>query len=98
MRQFMDGTLRVLIATEAAGMVNNFALVIDSAVLTGIQGCDISDIEETIQYGTPSSISQMLQRGGRGGRRADIKSLMIVVFEKTAFKSRLMSAKDKAKS
>ncbi|KAJ7225307.1 P-loop containing nucleoside triphosphate hydrolase protein, partial [Mycena pura] len=46
-----NGSIRIVCATDAAGM-----------------GCSILDVEFTVVFGTPSSLSVLLQRWGRAGR------------------------------
>jgi bloom syndrome protein len=57
MKLFRQGVIKLLIATEAAGMVR-FHTGIHSQLIHGIlQGADIPDIELVIQFGVPASLS-----------------------------------------
>ena len=65
--------MRILIATEAAGMVsfcrNGYILC---QVLISLKGADIPDIELVVQFGIPQSLSVLSQRFGRAGRSPSI--------------------------
>ncbi|CAA7271578.1 unnamed protein product [Cyclocybe aegerita] len=48
-------------------------------------GADISDIEQVIQFGVPSSLSVWMQRAGRAGRDPSINACAILLVEKSMF-------------
>ncbi|KAJ7240931.1 P-loop containing nucleoside triphosphate hydrolase protein [Mycena rebaudengoi] len=71
MKQFRKGKIRILVATEAAGMASI--------------GADIPDIELIIQFGVPSSLSVWIQRAGRAGRSPHIHARAIMPVEVSMF-------------
>ncbi|KAJ6582551.1 P-loop containing nucleoside triphosphate hydrolase protein [Mycena vulgaris] len=72
MKQFRKGKIKILIATEAAGMVR----------------ADIPDIELVIQFGVPSSLSVWIQRAGRADRSPELHAHAILLVEKSMFQPR----------
>ncbi|KAJ3907934.1 P-loop containing nucleoside triphosphate hydrolase protein, partial [Lentinula edodes] len=48
---FSSGKIRIICATDAAGM-----------------GCSVPDVQFSVVFGLPSSLSVLLQRWGRAGR------------------------------
>ncbi|KAK7008277.1 bloom syndrome [Favolaschia claudopus] len=71
MNQFRKGKIKLLISTEATGMVC---------------GADVNDIELIIQFGVPSSLSVWVQRAGRAGRSIGIQARAILLVEKSMFR------------
>lgn len=84
MRKFREGKIRILVATEAAGMVRNGCSIITRAD-ESCQGADIPDIEVVIQFGVPCSLSVFKQRIGRAGRSPDIQARAILLVEEKMF-------------
>lgn len=84
MKQFRKGKIKILVATEAAGMVSSIkaALVI---LTRPIQGPDIPDVELVIQFGVPPSLPVWIQRYGRAGRCFDIQARAVMLVEKSMF-------------
>ena len=56
MKQFWKGKIKILVATEAAGMVWDLSPW-SPKILIIFQGADIPDIEQVIQFGVPPSLS-----------------------------------------
>ncbi len=54
-------------------------------VFRRLQGADIPDIEQVVQFGVPSSLSVWTQRSGRAGRSAHINARAILLVEKSMF-------------
>ena len=50
-----------------------------------LQGADIPDIEQVVQFGVPSSLSVWTQRSGRAGRSAHINARAILLVERSMF-------------
>ncbi|KAJ7676762.1 P-loop containing nucleoside triphosphate hydrolase protein, partial [Mycena polygramma] len=69
MEKFRNGEIKILLATEAAGM-----------------GCDISHIEQVVQFMVPSSLSIWMQRAGRAGRNILIAARAILLVQPSVFK------------
>jgi bloom syndrome protein len=87
MKQFRKGKIKILIATEAAGMVSRSIVQPSSELMQcPVQGADIPDIKLIIQFGIPSSLSVWNQRAGRAGRAANIHAHAILLVEKSMFK------------
>lgn len=83
MEDFGSGKIKILVATEAAGMVCghfNHHKIMNSHLQ---KGCDISDIEEIIQYGCPDSLSVWVQRAGRAGRSPNVDATAVLLVEKS---------------
>ena len=98
MRMYTHGKIDILFTTEAAGMVSNLCYSF-TALQTNFQGCDIKDIGEVIQYGTPSSLDVWVQRAGRAGRQSDVNAHAILFVEPSIFRKKKKSqAKAKKKS
>ena len=87
MRRFRQGKIKILIATEAAGMVSMDRQT-GIYVISRLQGADIPDIEQVIQFGVPSSLSVWIQRAGRAGRSPNINARAILLVEKSMFQWR----------
>ncbi|KAJ7681421.1 P-loop containing nucleoside triphosphate hydrolase protein, partial [Mycena rosella] len=81
MRKFRQGKIRILIATEAPGMVRFLLLFFQP-------GADIPDIELVIQFGFPKSLSVWIQRAGRAGRSPELQARAILLVEESAFQRR----------
>ena len=84
---FHKGIIRVLIATDAVGMVSHG--LNQQTVQTNllIQGCDIPNIKRVIQFGVPESLSVWIQRAGRAGRSTNVKAHAILLYEASAIKT-----------
>lgn len=94
MRRFRKGKIRVLITTEAAGMVCCLQLFItrtDKDV--HVKGADIPDVSAVVQYGVPSSLSVWLQRAGRAARNPTIQGRATLLVEKSVFTRIKINAK-----
>ncbi|KAF7355950.1 Bloom syndrome [Mycena venus] len=90
MKQFRKGKIKILVATEAAGMVRDLALFfrVRSCLNALRRGADIPDIEFIIQFGVPSSLAVWIQRAGRAGRSYHIRARAILLVEKSMFQRR----------
>ncbi|TEB27983.1 P-loop containing nucleoside triphosphate hydrolase protein, partial [Coprinellus micaceus] len=76
MKDYREGRVRVLIATEAAGM---------AFLLTHLQGCDIPDIELIIQLGVSPSLTVWIQRAGRAARSLTLHGRAILMVKPPVF-------------
>jgi bloom syndrome protein len=90
MKEFRKGKIKILVATEAAGMVRIFFSLPSPIYLinTVQKGADIPDIELIIQFGVPSSLSVWTQRAGRAGRSPELHARAILLVEKSMFQRR----------
>lgn len=61
---FNVGEVRVLICTDAAGMVCNKLISQTTWQLISLQGCNIPDIDVVVQWKLPDSVSTFVQRAG----------------------------------
>lgn len=103
MDKFVKGEVRVLVSTEAAGMVRTFvSIIVERDNDANAQGCDIRDVEEVIRYGAPSSVSVLMQQLGRAGRDPTIWATGVVILEASVFQYRVIpkpkSKKSKSKA
>ena len=88
MESFQEGKIKILCATEAAGMVRlvfSFIDVFHSQFI--YKGLDIPDIEQVIQYMVPSSLSICVQHFGRAGRNGQ-PAIAILLAEPSAFQTK----------
>jgi bloom syndrome protein len=88
MKQFRKGKIKILIATEAAGMVCTCIPLHTATNHSLIKGADIPDIELVIQFGVPSSLSVWTQRAGRAGRSPGLQARAILLVETSMFQQR----------
>jgi superfamily II DNA/RNA helicase len=89
LERFACGEIKILVATEAAGMVRYFLILLPPEVLIlSLQGTDIPDIEVGIQFGVPSSLTVFKQRIGRITRSPDIQGRAILLVEASVFEKR----------
>lgn len=102
MRGFMEGSIKILVATEAVGMVIPIFFAYLNAkdlTLPSMQGADIPDIQRVIQFGLPLSLSIWVQRAGRAGRQYDLQATAYLLVEKSAFEQQKKRAgKDKTQA
>ncbi|KAJ7635918.1 hypothetical protein B0H17DRAFT_902354, partial [Mycena rosella] len=73
MKQFWRGKIKLLVATEAAGIYPRTI------------GAGIPDIKLIIQFGVPSSLAVWTQRAGRAGRSPDLRTCAIMLVERSMF-------------
>jgi bloom syndrome protein len=88
MKLFRQGVIKLLIATEAAGMVRFRTGVHSQLIHDILQGADIPDIELVIQFGVPTSLSIFSQQARRAGHSANIRACAILLVEKSMFKQK----------
>jgi superfamily II DNA helicase RecQ len=88
MRRFRQGAIKVLIATEVAGMVDCFTYTTTFAltILAQLQGMDIPDIRRVVQFKVPGSLSEWMQHFGRAGRDHEPAEAILLV-EKSVFQT-----------
>lgn len=84
MKQFRRGKIKILVATEAAGMVR-YSFQLDLLLISQQQGADIPDIELIVQFGVPSSLAVWTQRAGRAGRSFHLHARAVMIVESTMF-------------
>jgi bloom syndrome protein len=63
--------------------------------LVFIQGADIPDVEQVIQFGAPSSLSVWVQRAGRAGRSAGVNARAILLVERSMFEKKKVGRRRK---
>ncbi|KAI0365875.1 P-loop containing nucleoside triphosphate hydrolase protein [Pilatotrama ljubarskyi] len=80
MAHFRQGSVRVLVCTDAAGM-----------------GCNLPDIDRIVQWKLPATFSNFIQRAGRAARGRNRTGLAILLVEKSAYSTDLMSGKGNTK-
>ncbi|KAI0038104.1 P-loop containing nucleoside triphosphate hydrolase protein, partial [Auriscalpium vulgare] len=68
-KQFSEGHIRILCATDAAGM-----------------GCNVADVEYTVIFDVPKSLSVLVQRWGRAARKRTINGTCLLFVPKWAFR------------
>lgn len=71
LHDFLSGKVKVMICTEALGMVCATPIIENLFAHNYIQGCDFPHISRVIQYLCPESLTSWMQRAGRGGRGGD---------------------------
>ena len=87
MEAFRRGDIRILVCTDAAGMVRICLrrLYLASNVNSVYQGCDIADIDVVVQWKLPKTFSNWIQRAGRAARGKDRTGLAVLLVEKAAY-------------
>ncbi|KAJ7029936.1 P-loop containing nucleoside triphosphate hydrolase protein, partial [Mycena alexandri] len=89
MKEFRKGKIKILVATEAAGMgCQSFRSPFTKTLKYLPKGADIRDIELIIQFGVPSSLSVWTQRAGRAGRSPELQARAILLVECSMFQRR----------
>ncbi len=87
MRRFRNGDIKILCATEVAGMVRPYIITnyptFHSVLL--FQGLDIPDIDRVVQYMLPKTLNEWVQHYGRAGRGGQ-PAMGILLVEPSAFK------------
>jgi superfamily II DNA helicase RecQ len=86
---FKAGIVRVLICTDAAGMVSALSRDQISFVLMKWQGCNIPDVDVVVQWKLPASMSTFVQRAGRAGRDPKRTGLAVLLVEKSVYEADL---------
>ena len=84
LKDFQDGKVKILLTTEAAGMVSATRFDLQHDV-TYWQGCDMPHIEQVVQFLVPSSLSIWMQRAGRAGRNPNSNARAILLVQPTVF-------------
>jgi superfamily II DNA helicase RecQ len=81
---FKKKEVRVMICTDAAGMVSRLYIVKQE---TGVpwQGCNLPAVEMIIQWKLPSSLSAFVQRAGRAARAPDRTGIAVLLVENPAY-------------
>ncbi|KAI0651872.1 P-loop containing nucleoside triphosphate hydrolase protein, partial [Trametes meyenii] len=74
MAHFRQGSIRILVCTDAAGM-----------------GCNIPDIDRVVQWKLPATFSNFIQRAGRAARGRDRQGLAVLLVEKSAYNTTLVT-------
>ncbi len=99
MESFRDGHMRIMVCTEAAGMVSQLLWLGDSQglqYLREFQGCNIPDIEVVVQWKLPKTLSNWVQRAGRVARGRDRQGIAVLLVERSVYSTNLETRKDKA--
>ena len=92
MDMFRAGTIRILVCTEAAGMVCSANACHLNSELTQLKGCDIPDIDVVVQWKLPATLSNFIQRAGRVARGRDRRGLVVLIVERSAYSIDLNNA------
>jgi superfamily II DNA helicase RecQ len=86
MALFKAGIIRILVCTDAAGMVNSHLpqqfFIIDTSFA---QGCDIPNIELVVQWKLPNNLSSWIQRAGRAACGPGMQGMAVMLVQKSAF-------------
>ena len=87
MELFKAGVVRILICTDAAGMVGCRYKIPLSAWIDILihQGCNIPDIDIVVQWKLPATVSSFVQRAGRAARKKGRTGLAVLLVEKPAY-------------
>ncbi|EAU89052.2 hypothetical protein CC1G_10021 [Coprinopsis cinerea okayama7 len=86
LKLFKLGIVRVLVCTDAAGMVIHLpAVVVRDANIDLAQGCNLPKVEVVVQWKMPDSISTFVQRAGRAARSPHLRGLAVLLVEKSAY-------------
>ena len=84
LKWFRKSNMKVLVVTEAAGMVRASVCLQCWAYIV-VQDANIPDIELVIQFGVPSSIEVWTQCAGHAGRSPDLQVCTILIIEQSMF-------------
>lgn len=93
MERFRSGEVLVLCATEVVGMVRTLHSSAKWTFLMLLQGTDIPDVDDVIQYMTPEALSVWIQRAGRAGRDGRPSRAILLVEPSVAKKLAVKSSK-----
>lgn len=89
MKLFRDGAIRILVCTDAAGMVSDDSIIryilLLTVTLNILQGCNIADIDLVVQWKLPHNLSSWVQRSGRAARGSGRHGLAVMIVEKSAY-------------
>lgn len=78
--------IRVLVCTDAAGMVRNQIRASRERLLTRhAQGCDVPDVDIVVQWKLPKTFSNFIQRAGRAARASSRTGTAVLLVERTAY-------------
>lgn len=84
MELFKEGLVRILVCTDAAGMVGNaINKWIETDQIT--KGCNIPDIDIVVQWKLTTTVSSFVQRAGRVARAAGRTGLAVLLVEKSVY-------------
>jgi superfamily II DNA/RNA helicase len=86
MRGFRDGCVRILVCTDAAGMVCLFFLFARCALNNFFQGCNVPDIDFVVQWKLPAKLSSFVQRAGRAARGPGRTGVAVLLAEPSSLK------------
>ena len=85
MKLFRSQKIKILLTTEAAGMVSLRNLQFSISYHFPTKGCDIPHVERVVQFTIPKSLDMWLQRGGRGGCDNSIHAEAILLVQPSVF-------------
>lgn len=88
MELFKAGVVRVLVCTEAAGMVSNLYIFVIRLSFSS-KGCNIPDVDMVVQWKLTSSVSSFVQRAGRAARGSGRTGIAVLLVEKTTYEADL---------
>lgn len=94
-----NGTIRILICTDAVGMVSTDRLRSSlTPRLTSIlaQGCDMRNIKRVVMWGLPPSFCALVQRAGRAGRDFNTLGEAILIVSAATIKKGITEAETEA--
>jgi len=98
MERFRSGGVLVLCATEVVGMVCIFYCDVRCPFHTQLQGTDIPDVDDVVQFMTPEALSVWIQRAGRAGRDGRLSRAILLVEPSVAKKVTPKSSKNQKSS
>ena len=94
MERFRSGKILVLCATEVVGMVCIFRSNTRQRHWMLLQGTDIPDVDDVVQFMTPEALSVWTQRAGRAGRDGRPSRAILLVEPSVAKKLAAKLSKD----
>lgn len=95
MQRFLEGHIKILIATEVAGMV--CLIPLPTSFLTRTQGLDVKRLVRIVEYMVPGSLSEWIQHYGRAGRDG-FPAVVVLLVEPSVFERVKKRAKRKTKA
>jgi hypothetical protein len=87
MDQFKSDSIRILVCTDAAGMVRPSRA--SRTEPDAQQGCNIPNVEVVVQWKLPDSLSSFVQRAGRAGRSPGTEGLAVLIVERSTYEQDL---------
>lgn len=97
MEAFREGAMRIMVCTEAAGMVSDlFNVPVHlRGCLHELQGCNIPDVDVVVQWKLPKTLSSWIQRAGRAARGPNRIGIAVLLVEPSVYSVDLETRKPK---